>query len=193
MGEPAWRFDFGRHDHRRQLPPLSFDDHLSRAARGFDPLSRGGAESMRGDRQRLGQLAFGQDLHRDSLSRAETMCVQRLERNVGPGLKPRFQVAQVHDLRLGPEALPHPGEIDFRQLRLERYVEIIILRYPIEMFGVGCQIVQLMQPPRKFTSANDSIERRPVRGPDGDLSRTLPGIWDATGDGEIDATEFVRQ
>src|SRR5438105_2454038 len=35
-----------------------------------------------------------------------------------------------------------------------RYVEIIILRYPIEMFGVGCQIVQLMQPPDSSNSAS---------------------------------------
>jgi len=51
--------------------------------------------------------------------------------------------------------LQYTGESDTsRPAYVGRYVEIIILRYPIEMFGVGCQIVQLMQPPDSSNSAS---------------------------------------
>jgi putative transposase len=44
-----------------------------------------------------------------------------------------------------------------RKLPGRRCVEIIILRYPTEIFSVGCQIVQLMQPPDNSNSASGRV------------------------------------
>ena len=49
---------------------------------------------------------------------------------------------------------PSTVKVGSNTTHISRCVEIIILRYPIEIFGVGCQIVQLMPPPDSSNSAS---------------------------------------
>src|SRR4051794_20092951 len=76
-----------------------------RAARGLDLLARGGAELVRVDGERLGELAAGEDLHGDVLARAQALGLQRLERDLGAGVEAALQVGEVDRLRVRPEGL----------------------------------------------------------------------------------------
>src|SRR5690242_290307 len=80
-------------------------DDLAGPAGGLDGLAGGGAELVRVDRERLGELALREDLHRDALLRAQPVGVQRVERHRVAGLEARLEVRDVEDLRVRPERL----------------------------------------------------------------------------------------
>src|SRR4030088_2541226 len=67
-----------------------FDD-LAGAARGLDPLARGGAECVRVHGQRLAQLALGEDLDRDALALGQTLGLERVGGDLGAGVEALFQ------------------------------------------------------------------------------------------------------
>src|SRR3954454_18845751 len=80
-------------------------DHYDRAARALDALARGGAEGVRVDGERLGELALGEDLDRDAPALAQALGRERLEGDLGARLEALLEVGEVDRLRVGPEGL----------------------------------------------------------------------------------------
>src|SRR5947209_6041445 len=81
------------------------NDHLAATAGGLDGRLSGGAEAVRLDGERLGDLALGEDLDRNPLTGGEALAVKRLRRHRRPGLEARLEVGEVDRLRMGPEGL----------------------------------------------------------------------------------------
>src|SRR5215208_87887 len=75
------------------------------AAGALDRLAGGGRELVRLDRQRLGDLALGEDLHGDVAARAEALLLERVQRHVGALVEARLEVLQVDRLRVRAERL----------------------------------------------------------------------------------------
>src|SRR5512133_1435155 len=75
-------------------------DHVARPAGSLDGCARGGAERVRVDRQGLGDLALGEDLHRDALAGAQPLVAQRLEGHVGALVEARLEILEVDRLRV---------------------------------------------------------------------------------------------
>src|SRR5690242_13694382 len=80
-------------------------DDLAGPAGGLDGLAGGGAELVRVDRERLGELALREDLHRDVAALAEPLGLERVQRDLGALVEALLEVLEVHGLRVRPERL----------------------------------------------------------------------------------------
>src|SRR5436190_1587224 len=94
-----------------------FDD-LAGAARGFDPLAGGRAEGVRVHRERLAQLALGEDLHRDALALGQALRPEYVGRYLGPGIEALLQRREVHGLGVGAEGLERHRLLHVRPAQL---------------------------------------------------------------------------
>src|SRR6476620_182075 len=57
------------------------------------------------DGELLGELATGEHLDRDALALGQPVRVERLERDLGPGVEPTLEILEVDRLRVRPERL----------------------------------------------------------------------------------------
>src|SRR3954468_7807364 len=78
-------------------------DGLAGAARRLDALARRLGEAVRGDGERLGELAAAEDLDRDVALLRQPGGTQLLQADRGAGVKALIEVVQVHVLRVRPE------------------------------------------------------------------------------------------
>src|ERR1700684_668582 len=62
-------------------------DGRAGAAGGLDALARARAERVGVNRERLAELALGEDLDRDALAGAEAVCLHQLDRHLGAGVE----------------------------------------------------------------------------------------------------------
>src|SRR5215212_6947147 len=75
------------------------------AAGALDRLAGGGRELVRVDRQRLGDLALGEDLHGNVAARAEALLLEGVQRHVRALVEAGLEVLQVDRLRVRAEGL----------------------------------------------------------------------------------------
>src|ERR1700716_2558299 len=94
-----------------------FDD-LAGAARGFDPLARGGAERVRVHGQRLAQLALGEDLDRDALALGQTLGLERVGGDLGAAVEALFQRREIDRLGVRAEGLERHRLLHVRAAQL---------------------------------------------------------------------------
>src|SRR5215218_4798833 len=87
-------------------------------AGGLDGLTRGGAELVRMDGERLGDRALGENLHRDVLAAAQTPGLERRERHFVALLEVALEVLQVDGLRVRAKRLERHRLLHVRAAQL---------------------------------------------------------------------------
>src|SRR6478752_2898404 len=80
-------------------------DERARPAGRLDPLARAGAERVRVNGERLGQLAACKHLDRDVLALAQAVGLHQFDRHVGAGVEALLERLEVDRLRVRPERL----------------------------------------------------------------------------------------
>src|SRR3954452_7284704 len=96
---------------------LGLDDDGAAAGR-LDGLARRAAEGVRVDRELLGQGALGQHLDRHVLAGAETLGLERVERDLVTGLEAPLEVLEVDRLRVRAERLERHRLLHVRAAQL---------------------------------------------------------------------------
>src|SRR5450755_2246238 len=93
-------------------------DQLAGSAGGFDLLTRGRAEAVGVDGERLGDLALGEHLDRDVLALGQALGVHRLQRDRVPRLEALLEIEQVDRLGVRPEGLERHRLLHVRAAQL---------------------------------------------------------------------------
>src|SRR3954447_401816 len=93
-------------------------DGLAGAARRLDALARRLGEAVRGDGERLGELAAAEDLDRDVALLRQPGGAQLLQADRGAGVEALIEVVQVHVLRVRPERLERHRHLLVRAAQL---------------------------------------------------------------------------
>src|SRR3954452_21788669 len=93
-------------------------DGLAGAARRLDALARRLGEAVRGDGERLGELAAAEDLDRDVALLRQPGGTQLLQADRGAGVEALIEVVQVHVLCVRPERLERHRHLLVRAAQL---------------------------------------------------------------------------